>query len=106
GGNRQFLVQFAAQSIGRQFAGLDLAAWELPFQRMRVIGPALADQDTAVALDDGRHHRRHSSPFLHLQPDRKLGDAEERGCTRKSCSNIFGTLKTSATWRRRRSPWR
>src|ERR1039458_9370041 len=54
----QLLLQLACQGLFGALARLHLAAGELPFQRMRLEGSALSDQDFAVALENRRHHLR------------------------------------------------
>src|ERR1035437_591496 len=44
GGDAEFLVEFARESLFGRFAGLDLAAGKLPFEAHRLVRPALTDE--------------------------------------------------------------
>src|SRR5690606_34717015 len=58
-GDAEFLGQLALEGLTRRFPGLDLAAGELPLERVRVAGLALANQDETVALyNTGNHQKR------------------------------------------------
>src|SRR5215467_2748794 len=51
--NAKFLAELPGQRRLGGFAGLNLATWELPFQRGGVVAATLSDENAAiVALDD------------------------------------------------------
>ena len=52
----EFLTEFAMQGFGGRFAGLDLAAGELPLERMGLIRAAAADEDGAIAFQNARYN--------------------------------------------------
>src|SRR5450631_3076146 len=58
-GDAEFLFELARQGLLRGLAGLDLAAGELPFQRMGLPGRTLSHQNFVLALQYRRHHLDH-----------------------------------------------
>lgn len=50
----QLLAELANERLLRRFAGLDFAAGKLPFQRVAIGFPSLAQQHASAAMDDRR----------------------------------------------------
>ena len=50
--NAQLFVKFASERLLRSLTGLNLAAWEFPFEGHDLVGAALADEDLIFANDE------------------------------------------------------
>jgi hypothetical protein len=89
GCNAEFLAEFAGQSLFGAFAGLDLAAGELPLERHGLIGAALADEDLAIRAFAAEDERRNDAP---QRPDGGCGTAAVEFAYRllhvTSCSSV------------------
>ena len=105
----EFLFEFARQGLLRRFAGLDFAARKLPFQRVRLTGHTLSDENAPIAFDNGGHHLKHVTigaygmyPDLlldHFQNPRNVGElpppAETFEVSNPACGDI---LRLSVLW--------
>jgi hypothetical protein len=52
----QFFAQFAPERGALRFSPADFAAWKLPLHGESTSGPALANEESAIALNHRRHH--------------------------------------------------
>jgi hypothetical protein len=52
----QFFAQFAPERGALRFSPADFAAWKLPLHGESICGPALANEESAIALNHRRHH--------------------------------------------------
>jgi len=62
----KFLVKLTHKGLLRSFAGFDFSAWELPLERHRLIGTALADENGVVAQDESGGDHAHGFYFVLL----------------------------------------
>jgi len=59
----EFFAKLANERRRWGLSRFQFAAWKLPFQRMRLIRTASANQDFSVSFDYPGHDRRHDSSF-------------------------------------------